>query len=113
MADNETEQTAAATAEKDNKSKYVYTYMNCPKSLYIFHLFAVCILLNATGNVPIIKKRTWTVDPYKKVSWIQKFIHKYLKLDPSEQIVSKPLPNSNQIYDLITDYFYSLPSFCT
>ncbi|XP_075161306.1 autophagy-related 12 [Haematobia irritans] len=54
-----------APAEKDNK---------------------ICILLNATGNVPIIKKRTWTVDPYKTVSWIQKFIHKYLKLDPSEQI---------------------------
>ncbi|KAH8415549.1 hypothetical protein KR222_004560, partial [Zaprionus bogoriensis] len=47
----------------------------------------VCILLNATGNVPIIKKRTWTVDPNKTVSWIQKFIHKYLKLDASEQIV--------------------------
>uniref|UniRef100_A0A1B0GGC5 Ubiquitin-like protein ATG12 n=1 Tax=Glossina morsitans morsitans TaxID=37546 RepID=A0A1B0GGC5_GLOMM len=46
----------------------------------------ICILLNATGNVPIIKKRTWTVDPYKTVSWIQKFIHKYLKLDASEQI---------------------------
>ncbi|XP_023035009.1 autophagy protein 12-like [Drosophila willistoni] len=46
----------------------------------------ICILLNATGNVPIIKKRTWTVDPNKTVSWIQKFIHKYLKLDASEQI---------------------------
>ncbi|XP_017955348.1 autophagy protein 12-like [Drosophila navojoa] len=46
----------------------------------------ICILLNATGNVPIIKKRTWTVDPNKTVSWIQKFIHKFLKLDASEQI---------------------------
>lgn len=56
---------------------------------YIFFINnTVCILLNATGNVPIIKKRTWTVDPNKTVSWIQKFIHKYLKLDPSEQIVS-------------------------
>jgi len=51
-------------------------------------LLSVCILLNATGNVPIIKKRTWTVDPNKTVSWIQKFIHKFLKLDASEQIAS-------------------------
>ncbi|KAH8378961.1 hypothetical protein KR009_002316 [Drosophila setifemur] len=48
----------------------------------------ICVLLNATGNVPIIKKRTWTVDPNKTVSWIQKFIHKYLKLDANEQIAS-------------------------
>ncbi|XP_023179373.1 autophagy protein 12-like [Drosophila hydei] len=46
----------------------------------------ICVLLNATGNVPIIKKRTWTVDPNKTVSWIQKFIHKFLKLDANEQI---------------------------
>ncbi|XP_013106555.2 autophagy protein 12-like [Stomoxys calcitrans] len=65
MGDNETETSTTAAAEKDNK---------------------ICILLNATGNVPIIKKRTWTVDPFKTVSWICKFIHKYLKLDPSEQI---------------------------
>ncbi|KAH8269972.1 hypothetical protein KR018_001209 [Drosophila ironensis] len=50
----------------------------------------ICVLLNATGNVPIIKKRTWTVDPNKTVSWIQKFIHKYLKLDANEQIASAP-----------------------
>lgn len=56
--------------------------------IFFIYIFPVCILLNATGNVPIIKKRSWTVDPYKTVSWIQKFIHKYLKLDPSEQIVS-------------------------
>lgn len=43
MADNEAEQTAAATAEKDNKSKYVYTYMNCPKSLYTYLSF-ICSL---------------------------------------------------------------------
>ncbi|XP_016997058.1 autophagy protein 12-like [Drosophila takahashii] len=46
----------------------------------------ICILLNATGNVPIIKKRTWTVDPSKTVGWIQQFIHKFLKLDANEQI---------------------------
>nr|XP_036220653.1 autophagy protein 12-like isoform X2 [Bactrocera oleae] len=53
----------------------------------------ICILLNATGNVPIIKKRKWTVDPNKTVSWIQKFIHQYLKLDANEQITFAPAPD--------------------
>uniref|UniRef100_A0A1B0D7A3 Ubiquitin-like protein ATG12 n=1 Tax=Phlebotomus papatasi TaxID=29031 RepID=A0A1B0D7A3_PHLPP len=47
---------------------------------------AVDILLNATGNVPIMKKRKWAVDQDKQISWIMKFIHKYLKLDPEEKI---------------------------
>ncbi|XP_055708725.1 autophagy protein 12-like [Phlebotomus papatasi] len=46
----------------------------------------VDILLNATGNVPIMKKRKWAVDQDKQISWIMKFIHKYLKLDPEEKI---------------------------
>ncbi|KAH8255260.1 hypothetical protein KR038_011906 [Drosophila bunnanda] len=53
----------------------------------------ICVLLNATGNVPIIKKRTWTVDPNKTVSWIQKFIHKFLKLDANEQIANQIIKN--------------------
>ncbi|XP_055376882.1 autophagy protein 12-like isoform X1 [Condylostylus longicornis] len=44
------------------------------------------ILLNATGNVPIMKKRRWAVDQEKPICWIQKFVHKYLKLDPEEKI---------------------------
>ncbi|XP_059612998.1 autophagy protein 12-like [Phlebotomus argentipes] len=46
----------------------------------------VDILLNATGNVPIMKKRKWTVEQDKPISWIIKFIHKYLKLDPEEKL---------------------------
>uniref|UniRef100_A0A1B0CQH8 Ubiquitin-like protein ATG12 n=1 Tax=Lutzomyia longipalpis TaxID=7200 RepID=A0A1B0CQH8_LUTLO len=46
----------------------------------------VDILLNATGNVPIMKKRKWAVDQDKPISWIMKFIHKYLKLDPEEKL---------------------------
>ncbi|XP_055913212.1 autophagy protein 12-like [Eupeodes corollae] len=46
----------------------------------------VCILLNATGNVPIIKKRKWMVDPNKTVSSIMQFFHKHLKMDPQEQL---------------------------
>ena len=89
MADNEAEAAPAPTdKEKDNKSNSYLLIFWINVLNFSFFYFTVCILLNATGNVPIIKKRTWTVDPYKTVSWIQKFIHKYLKLDPSEQIVS-------------------------
>lgn len=44
------------------------------------------ILLNAAGNAPIMKQRKWTVDWLKDISWVSKFIHKYLKLDPEEKI---------------------------
>uniref|UniRef100_A0A1B0D413 Ubiquitin-like protein ATG12 n=1 Tax=Phlebotomus papatasi TaxID=29031 RepID=A0A1B0D413_PHLPP len=54
----------------------------CESLVYL----AVDILLNATGNVPIMKKRKWAVDQDKQISWIMKFIHKYLKLDPEEKI---------------------------
>lgn len=51
-------------------------------------IVSVDILLNATGNVPIMKKRKWTVDQEKQLSWVIRFIHKYLKLDPEEKLVS-------------------------
>lgn len=79
----------AAAPDKDSaKSKMQPLLLRTPAHNVLFFLsLLVCILLNATGNVPIIKKRTWTVDPNKTVSWIQKFIHKFLKLDANEQIV--------------------------
>lgn len=53
------------------------------------YFFLVDILLNATGNAPIMKQRKWTVDCQKDINWVCKFIHKYLKLDPEEKLVSK------------------------
>lgn len=50
-------------------------------------VLSVDILLNATGNVPIMKKRKWTVDQEKQLSWVIRFIHKYLKLDSDEKLV--------------------------
>jgi len=50
-------------------------------------LFSVDILLKATGNAPIMKKKKWAVDPDRKIGWIMEFIKKYLKLDRSEQLV--------------------------
>lgn len=56
--------------------------------MWKWNLFsAVDILLNATGNVPIMKKRKWTVDQEKQLSWVIRFIHKYLKLDPEDKLV--------------------------
>jgi Ubiquitin-like autophagy protein Apg12. len=50
-------------------------------------LFSVDILLKATGNAPIMKKKKWAVDPDRKIGWIMEFMKKYLKLDRSEQLV--------------------------
>ncbi|KAI1292147.1 Autophagy protein 12-like [Halotydeus destructor] len=46
----------------------------------------VDLLLKATGDAPIMKKKKWTVDPEKTVSWVIQFIRKYLKLEPSESL---------------------------
>ncbi|KAJ8888514.1 hypothetical protein PR048_008005 [Dryococelus australis] len=47
----------------------------------------VDILLKATGNAPIMKKKKWAVDPDKRIGWIIEFVRKYLKLDPAESLV--------------------------
>ncbi|KDR19407.1 autophagy protein 12-like [Zootermopsis nevadensis] len=44
------------------------------------------ILLKATGNAPIMKKKKWAVDPERKIGWITEFMKKYLKLDRSEYL---------------------------
>jgi len=55
--------------------------------------FSVDILLKATGNAPIMKKKKWAVDPDRKIGWIMEFIKKYLKLDRSEQLVILKIRN--------------------
>lgn len=102
MTDTEEAHAAASTSitsitptDKDATKSKLYQYSLHTAKFNVCLLFLVCVLLNATGNVPIIKKRTWTVDPNKTVSWIQKFIHKYLKLDATEQIVGIPSPILN------------------
>ncbi|XP_069692194.1 autophagy protein 12-like [Periplaneta americana] len=44
------------------------------------------ILLKATGNAPIMKKKKWAVDPERKIGWIMEFMKKYLKLERSEHL---------------------------
>lgn len=53
-----------------------------------YDLFLVDILLKATGNAPIMKKRKWAVEAEKKIGSVIEFIKKYLRLDPSENLVS-------------------------
>lgn len=35
-----------------------------------------------------MRQRKWTVDYMKDINWVCKFIHKYLKLEPEEKLVS-------------------------
>ncbi|KAJ6641480.1 Autophagy protein 12-like [Pseudolycoriella hygida] len=44
------------------------------------------ILLNATGNVPIMKKRKWAVEGNKPISSIMSFIHRYLRMDAEDKL---------------------------
>ncbi|PZC75301.1 autophagy protein 12-like [Helicoverpa armigera] len=44
------------------------------------------ILLKATGNAPIMKKKKWAVDAEKPIGWIMEFVKKYLKLEADEKL---------------------------
>ena len=71
-------------------------------------IYTVDILLNAAGNAPIMKQRKWTVDYNKDINWVCKFIHKYLKLDETERIVSFVLSLNHSV-----DSYSFSPSSCT
>ncbi|EFA02034.1 autophagy protein 12-like [Tribolium castaneum] len=44
------------------------------------------ILLKPTGNAPIMKKKKWTVEGDKPISWIAEFMKRYMKLEPQEKL---------------------------
>ncbi|KAK8727634.1 hypothetical protein OTU49_009663 [Cherax quadricarinatus] len=44
------------------------------------------VLLKATGDAPIMKKKKWAVEGEKPVGWIAEFIRKYLKMDLSDTL---------------------------
>lgn len=50
-------------------------------------LIPVDVLLKATGDAPIMKKKKWAVEGEKRVGWVADFIRKYLKLDPTDSLV--------------------------
>ncbi|XP_049789005.1 autophagy protein 12-like [Schistocerca nitens] len=44
------------------------------------------ILMKATGNAPILKRKRWAVEPDKKIGWITEFFKKHLRLEKSESL---------------------------
>jgi len=46
----------------------------------------VDLLLKATGDAPIMKKKKWAVDADKTISWVITFIRRYLKLQDSDSL---------------------------
>lgn len=62
------------------------TILSFSDKLVLF--FQVDVLLKATGNAPIMKKKKWAVDPDKKIGYLIEFIKRYLKFEPSESLVS-------------------------
>jgi hypothetical protein len=53
-----------------------------------FYLFAVEVLLKATGDAPIMMKKKWVVSPNNTIGWISEFIKKCIKLGAEERLVS-------------------------
>ncbi|XP_047493111.1 autophagy protein 12-like [Penaeus chinensis] len=44
------------------------------------------VLLKATGDAPIMKKKKWAVEGEKPVGWVAEFIRRYLKLEASDSL---------------------------
>lgn len=44
------------------------------------------LILKATSDVPIMKRKKWQVDENKTVNWVVAFIKKYLKLEDKDTI---------------------------
>uniref|UniRef100_A0A023F421 Ubiquitin-like protein ATG12 n=1 Tax=Triatoma infestans TaxID=30076 RepID=A0A023F421_TRIIF len=69
----------------------------------------ITVLLKATANAPIIKKRKWMVEPDRKIGAIIAFVRKYLQLEPSESLflyVNQTFaPASDQIVKNLYDCF--------
>lgn len=68
----------------------------------------VDIILHATGSAPILKQKKWAVDQEKPISAIIKFIHKYLKLEPGEKLVSH---QTMIVLKILIMIFYSFSVF--
>ena len=49
---------------------------------------SVEVHLQATGDAPIMKQKKYKVDGEKRIDWIIAFIRKFLKLEPTDSLVS-------------------------
>ena len=55
-----------------------------------YHIhFLVEVHLQATGDAPIMKQKKYKVDGEKRIDWIIAFIRKFLKLEPTDSLVSE------------------------
>ncbi|XP_013789132.1 autophagy protein 12-like [Limulus polyphemus] len=70
--------------ELEEKPKEIHNPSDAP--LALTEKVKIDILLKATADAPIMKRKKWAVDPCKKIGWIIEFIRRYLKLDPSESL---------------------------
>lgn len=52
----------------------------------------VDLLLKATGDDPIMKRKKWCISADQTVSWVITFIRQYLKLSQDDSLVSKLSP---------------------
>lgn len=53
----------------------------------VFLSLPVDVLLKAVGDTPIMKTKKWAVERGRTVQSLAQFISRFLKLDPSEQLV--------------------------
>ena len=58
----------------------------------------VDILLKATGNAPIMKKKKWAVSQEQNIGWISDFMKRYLKLDSTERLVRHIYTSKNWLH---------------
>ena len=69
----------------------------------------VDILLRATGDAPIMKKKNWRVESDRTIGWISEFIKRYIKLEPNESLVG--VFTIHSLSSLILIWLFN--SFCT
>jgi len=85
--ENETKQTEKVVNESSPpQEKNGVSENSIPKPQKPKDGLKVDILLKATGDAPIMKKKKWTVERSKRISWVSDFIKKYIKSDPSESL---------------------------
>ena len=62
---------------------------------------SVEVHLQATGDAPIMKQKKYKVDGEKRIDWIIAFIRKFLKLEPTDSLVS----DNTLKYATIVDHY--------
>lgn len=48
----------------------------------------VDVILKATGDAPIMKKKKWAIVSSRTVAWVATFVKKFIKLQDTDSLVS-------------------------